>query len=567
MRTLRNKTAIITGGGNGIGRGIALAFADAGTHVVIADIEEDAARTVAKEASERGVRSLALRTDVADRASVEALADQVYAEFGAVNILCNNAGVVTMGTLDRCSDEDWRWLLSVNLFGVINGIQTFLPRMLAQPDEAHIVNTGSLCSLAAYPLYGIYTTAKYGLAGLTESLRFDLERDEIGVSLLCPGPVQTRMLDRSRDRTAALRGPQPSETPEMEQAMAETRKLMAAGMDPLRVGRKVVEGVRRNDAYILPHPELKGVVEARFTRILAAFDDAAARETGQLPEPTRQGATLEPLSGRVAVITGGGSGIGRGMALAFAKEGMHVVVADIEGETAQKVASEVRERGVRALALRTDVTQRASMEEVAERSYAEFGAVHVLCNNAGVIVSGTLQTRTYADWEWVLSVNLYGVINSIQAFLPRLLAQDGNAHIVNTASIVGLMSAPSSGIYATSKHAVVGLSESLAEDLAPHGIGVSVLCPGGVRTRIMDSGRNRPQELAETRPDPVIEKITGDAIDAGMDPLEVGRIVVAAVRRNDRYIITQSGARPFAEQRCSRILAAFDAAAERDQAG
>ena len=203
------------------------------------------------------------------------------------------------------------------------------------------------------------------------------------------------------------------------------------------------------------------------------------------------------------------------------------------------------------------------MEEVAQRTYAEFGATHVLCNNAGVSVVGSLSERTDADWEWALAVNLYGVLHGIQAFLPRMLAQGGDAHIVNTASIVGLMFAPGAGIYVTTKQALMGLSESLATDLAAHGIGVSVVCPAGVRTRLADSARNRPAELVETRPDPTIEKISTDAINAGMDPLEVGRLVAHAVRRNDLYVIPHPGAKPFVEQRFAQILAAFDAAASR----
>ena len=144
-----------------------------------------------------------------------------------------------------------------------------------------------------------------------------------------------------------------------------------------------------------------------------------------------------------------------------------------------------------------------------------------------------------------------------------MIAQGGEAHIVNTASIVGLMFSPSSGIYGSSKHGVVGLSESLALDLEPHGIGVSVLCPGGVRTRIMESARNRPTVLADTRPDPVTDKFAAEAIESGMEPVDVGRIVVAAIRRKDLYILPQPAARPFVEQRLDQILAAFDTAAAR----
>src|SRR5262245_16435684 len=168
---------------------------------------------------------------------------------------------------------------------------------------------------------------------------------------------------------------------------------------------------------------------------------------------------MRELTGKVAVVTGGGSGIGAALVRAFAREGMDVVVADVDFAAAEKVASEARSVGRRALAQRTDVTDRAAVEALAERTFAELGGCHVLCANAGVLVMGAFETRSAADWEWVLGVNLRGVLHCAQAFVPRMLAQPGEKHIVNTGSIAGLTSAPGLAVYGTSKFAVVGFSE------------------------------------------------------------------------------------------------------------
>ncbi|MCZ6785120.1 MAG: SDR family NAD(P)-dependent oxidoreductase, partial [Proteobacteria bacterium] len=178
---------------------------------------------------------------------------------------------------------------------------------------------------------------------------------------------------------------------------------------------------------------------------------------------------MEKLTGKVAVVTGGGSGIGEALARAFAGEGMHVVVADIEGEAAERVAREVRGTGARALAVRTDVADAESVRALADAVYAEFGAAHVLCNNAGVLLMGSAVGASVGDWQWVLSVNLMGVVHGVDAFLPRMRAQQGEAHIVNTSSVAAL---GGGGPYGASKAAVLAFSEALHRELADEGIGV-----------------------------------------------------------------------------------------------
>src|SRR5215470_8439964 len=244
---------------------------------------------------------------------------------------------------------------------------------------------------------------------------------------------------------------------------------------------------------------------------------------------------MENLKGKTAVVTGGASGIGRALCLAFAGEGAHVVVADVDETGMAETAAGVRKAGTRALAVKTDVTKLASVQALAERAWAEMGGVHVVCNNAGVAVHGGLESATHRDWEWVLGVNLWGVIHGVEAFVPRMIAQKEPGHIVNTASMAGLIASKGLGVYNTSKYAVVGLSETLQKDLRPYGIGVSVLCPLGVQTRIRDSERNRPAALRNERTESATPV---ELMGRSLAPEAVADMVLAAIHANELYVIT-----------------------------
>lgn len=265
---------------------------------------------------------------------------------------------------------------------------------------------------------------------------------------------------------------------------------------------------------------------------------------------------MRDLKGKTAVVTGGGSGIGRALCLSLAAEGMNVAVADIELAAAEAVATEVRERGVKAIGARCDVADRGSMTALAEAVVAAFGAVHVLCNNAGVVAFAPAQETTAASWDWVLAVNTGGPINGVLAFLPALRAA-GEAHIVNTASIAGLYALPGLAAYVTSKFAVVGFSEALRVDLAPLGIGVSVLCPGGVRTNIMASSEHRQEQFGGPVAVPV-EYATAAAGASQMEPETVARLVVRAIKENQFYVPTHADTRGPAEARAGSVAAGYD---------
>jgi NAD(P)-dependent dehydrogenase (short-subunit alcohol dehydrogenase family) len=244
---------------------------------------------------------------------------------------------------------------------------------------------------------------------------------------------------------------------------------------------------------------------------------------------------LTELAGRVAVVTGGASGIGRAMAELFARERAKVVLADIDQHALAAVVQSIKGRGGEALAVPTDVTDLTSVQALAETAFKTFGRVHVLCNNAGVALWGGLEQATHRDWQWVLGVNLWGVIHGVEAFVPRMIASKEPGHIVNTASMAGLIASRGLGVYNTSKYAVVGLSETLAKDLRPYGIGVSILCPMGVSTQIRESARNRPPHLENDTPssaEPV------ELIGRTLAPAAVAEVVLNAIRVNRLYVIT-----------------------------
>jgi NAD(P)-dependent dehydrogenase (short-subunit alcohol dehydrogenase family) len=256
------------------------------------------------------------------------------------------------------------------------------------------------------------------------------------------------------------------------------------------------------------------------------------------------------LRGRTAVVTGGASGIGRALILRFARDGANVVVADVDEPGMASVAGEAQALGVKAVAVRTDVSERSDVEALATRAFEAFGAVHVLCNNAGVAAWGGIESATHRDWQWVLGVNLWGVIHGVEAFVPRMIARGEPGHIVNTASMAGLIASKGLGVYNTSKYAVVGLSETLAKDLRPYRIGVSVLCPLGVQTRIRDSERNRPTALRNERAEPATPV---ELIGRSLAPHAVADMVLTAIHANELYVITHEESLEPLRRRFERI--------------
>ena len=267
---------------------------------------------------------------------------------------------------------------------------------------------------------------------------------------------------------------------------------------------------------------------------------------------------MPELKGKVAVVTGAGSGIGRELASACAREGAMVVLADVDEAGMRETATRIASLGTCSLQMRCDVSKPDELDRLAARTYAEFGAAHLLFNNAGVAVAGPAWTATLEDWKWTLDINLMGVVHGIRSFVPRMLAQKDECHVVNTASVAGLLSLPGSGVYCVSKHGVVALSECLYHDLrverAP--IGVSVLCPAYVNTGIFDSARNRPRELAATNPlGRPYEEAGRKALLAGkLSAADVARITLEAVKERRFYVLPHQKIKAAIETRMRDIL-------------
>jgi NAD(P)-dependent dehydrogenase (short-subunit alcohol dehydrogenase family) len=270
---------------------------------------------------------------------------------------------------------------------------------------------------------------------------------------------------------------------------------------------------------------------------------------------------MKDLAGKVAFITGAGSGIGLGMARVFHAAGMRVVIADLDQQHLDAALTHFRARPQAVHAIKLDVTDRQAMTRAADEAEGVFGRIHVLCNNAGVGVFGSLLEATYDDWDWALGVNVGGVINGVQTFLPRMLAHGEGGHIVTTSSMSGLLAAIG-GIYITTKYALVGFMETLRIELEPKGIGVSILCPGLVNTAIFEGENSRPTRFRNTRFRALISNEPGDVmreqvLPTGMDPIEIGRRVLSGMRRNDLYILTHPEYEAGLRERFEAILASF----------
>jgi NAD(P)-dependent dehydrogenase (short-subunit alcohol dehydrogenase family) len=274
---------------------------------------------------------------------------------------------------------------------------------------------------------------------------------------------------------------------------------------------------------------------------------------------------MQDFAGKTAFITGAASGIGLSMARAFGREGMNVVIADIDIEAAKAAVQTLASEQIKAHPVQIDVADAGAVRAAALEAVAAFGKIHIVCNNAGVGVGGEVGKVPERDWDWIIDVNLKGVVHGVQTFVPLIRSHGEGGHVVNTASMAGLVSLLSGEPYSGTKFAVVGMSEGWAAQLAPMGIGLSVLCPGFVRTRIAESGRTRQDRYGGAlvaRDDAFgAASAVGRAVADGIDPEVVGARVIEAVKAGDLYIFTDPRYRDIVEMRFAAIRAGFDQAA------
>lgn len=266
---------------------------------------------------------------------------------------------------------------------------------------------------------------------------------------------------------------------------------------------------------------------------------------------------MDDVRGKTAFITGGASGLGLAMAHAFGEAGMNVMLADIEEGPLQQAVAELEERQIRVGSVLCDVAIRQALEEGAAKTIETFGKVHVVCNNAGVGAGGPMDQVKPADWDWVVAVNLMGVVYGMETFLPLIRSHGEGGCFVNTASMAGHISPPGMEPYSATKFAVVAMSEGWAGQLAPENINVAVLCPGFVKTKINQSGRARQAQYGGPT---VSEIVANSAVENGIDPARVGQRVLEAIRAKERYIFTHPDMRAFVQARFAGIMSAFDVA-------
>jgi len=270
---------------------------------------------------------------------------------------------------------------------------------------------------------------------------------------------------------------------------------------------------------------------------------------------------VQELAGKVAFITGGGSGVGLGQARVFAEEAlMRVVIADVREDQLQKATGYFAQKQLPVHAIHLDITDRSAYARAADEAERVFGPVQLLCNTAGVSQFGPLEKASYDDWDWQLDVNLRGMINGVQTFMPRMIERGTGGHIVNTASMSAFVALPNTAIYCTSKFAVRGYSECLHLELGKFGIGVSLLCPGAVNTNMHESVLSRPERYGTSGyygADPEMFKRLKAVIEHGIDPIDLGRIVLAAVRRDEFWILPYPEFIPTLEKYHAEVIAAL----------
>jgi NAD(P)-dependent dehydrogenase (short-subunit alcohol dehydrogenase family) len=278
MKDFAGKVAFITGGGSGAGLGQAKVFARAGCKVVIADVRQDHLDRGVAALKERGAQVHGIKLDIADRAAFARAADEAERVFGPVQLLFNTAGVSVFGPLEKATYDDYDWMMGVNFGGVVNGMQSFVPRMIAHGKGGHIVNTSSMAAFHAASMAGIYSASKFAVHGITMAMRDALAKYEIGVSVLCPANIRTNIAESIKTRPAHL---SKSGFQVDEREIAALQEIYSQGMDPEELATHVLEAVKKNEFYIIPYPEVRTGLEAGFKRILDSLPAPESDQEGQ----------------------------------------------------------------------------------------------------------------------------------------------------------------------------------------------------------------------------------------------------------------------------------------------
>ncbi|MBN1290159.1 MAG: SDR family NAD(P)-dependent oxidoreductase [Actinobacteria bacterium] len=490
---ISGKKALVTGGGSGIGMNAALELARRGALAVLVDINGESLKKAEELFRSKGHEVYTFVADITDIDAVRLLEKQLGEKDLSPDILINSAGVALVAHVDSTTYEDWVRVINLNLMGTINTISVFYPGM-ARRGFGHIVNISSLLGVFPMPSHGPYAASKCAVAGLSETLCYDLREHNIGVTLVCPGMVNTPLIGPATFRDLRVRGGS-FEFPEgmMKKFILSPEKLANSIADAIRDNRFLV--VKGAGSYLLYS------FRRHFPRLWTLAGSSMALMFGmqlKRPAPTEDkphlaakkpklrilplpGKGVKDLQGKTVLVTGGASGIGLGAALEFAGRGCGLVLVDINQDSLDNAERVFESRGFKAETCRVDVTDINAVKELKTKLGKDDLLPDIVVNSAGIALIAHSDFLEYRDWKRTIDINLMGAVNFIYTFYPSM-ALRGGGHIVNVCSIGGLVPLPSLTTYCTSKFGVLGLSETLRFDLQKYNIGISAICPGGVNT-------------------------------------------------------------------------------------
>jgi NAD(P)-dependent dehydrogenase (short-subunit alcohol dehydrogenase family) len=517
--------AFVTGGASGIGLAMVQALLARGLHVTIADIDAAALTAACTQNHPKRQKLSGVALDVRDRAGWREARQEAEARSGPVDILINNAGIgPNTRLLADMKPASFDAVLDINLTGAFNGVSAFASDLRSR-GVGHILNVSSLSGGLAVgrPTCGGFAAANFGIVGFSEVLREELAPHGVGVSVLCPGLVSTNL----GYTTARVAG----------EDLDLSKPMPASTVDASMVAACALRGIENDDPYIASHPHQAPIVEKRFERMQLAFE---------IPPPDTAARMLDSRRHRHAFVTGGASGIGLGIVDALLAQGLSVTIADIDREALARLG----QRGLRVTTTHLEVRDRDGWQAAKQHAERHFGPVDILVNNAGIGPDG----RHAADadpvsFDRLLAINLTGIFNGIATFGAQM-RERRTGHIVNTASLMALAPAyAGTTAYTTSKCGIVALSEVLRSEMAPHGVGVSVLCPAYVKTNFH---ANTKKAGSEVMPTTVPDRV-------GLPLPIVGAYVIRGIAQNHPYIVTHPETLPSFMQRTARLLAAVTA--------
>lgn len=545
MKEFSGKVALVTGAGNGFGKAFAIEAARRGMKVALVDIDENDVFGVKVLLRQRGVSDvMTVTADLSDFNEVKRAVKEVMDKFGRIDVLFNNAGVSPLGDVINMPVVDYEWTLAVNTYGHFYMLSQVLPIMIKQGTPAYVMEVASSAGVQPGSANGVaYCASKHATLALAEDLKAFLKMykyDNIGVSVFCPGFIQTDLYHFERHRPERFKDidNQFYKSDLYKVLMKFASASLQTGMPIDNVGFRLFKAIEDEQMYVQTHTKYLKEIEMRHRNIEKDF---AIKDEMEV---------TENYEGKVALITGAAHGFGQAFTREAAKRGMKLALVDIDEEALNQLTAELKESGAIAKAIPTDVSLYEEVKKSVETTMQEYGRIDVLFNNAGVATTGDIVHTNQNDWDWVLGVNLLGQTYYYKEVLPIMIKQKTKANIISTASVAGLQ--PGVGInpsYSVSKNGMIAVSECVKDQLERYGfdyIKLAIFCPGFIQTNLYNSNHYRPKRFAQTNDPEHYETeiykgsqerfkqfiVTGLPLDG------VGERLFAAMEDDKTYIIT-----------------------------